>query len=93
MVILNGMTYKMGAKGQVVIPKELRERHGLAPGDEVVFEERDGEIVVRKRRSKAEIVRELVGSLPPSEIDPLTELMEEKRRDREREERKFGSFR
>jgi AbrB family looped-hinge helix DNA binding protein len=32
------MTYRVGAKGQVVIPKELRERAGLQPGADVEFE-------------------------------------------------------
>jgi AbrB family looped-hinge helix DNA binding protein len=84
------MTYKVGAKGQVVLPKELRERHGIRPGDEVVFDDADGEIVVRRAKSKAQLLDELVGSLPPSEVDPLQVLMDEKRRDREREDQKLG---
>jgi AbrB family looped-hinge helix DNA binding protein len=32
------MTHRVGAKGQVVIPKELRERTGLSPGADVEFE-------------------------------------------------------
>jgi AbrB family looped-hinge helix DNA binding protein len=84
------MTYKVGAKGQVVLPKELRERHGIRPGDEVVFDDADGEIRIRRAKTKAEILDELVGSLPPSDIDPLEELLAERRRDREREDRKFG---
>jgi antitoxin PrlF len=31
------MTYRVGAKGQVVIPKSIREHLGIAPGDEVEF--------------------------------------------------------
>jgi antitoxin PrlF len=43
------MTQKMGAKGQVVIPKDLRKQANLGPGDDVTFEPvDDGGIVVRK---------------------------------------------
>ena len=38
----------MGAKGQVVIPKDLRERAGLGPGSNVSFEPVDDGIVVRR---------------------------------------------
>jgi AbrB family looped-hinge helix DNA binding protein len=35
---------KVGERGQVTIPKELRERRGIEGGDEVVFVEVDDEI-------------------------------------------------
>lgn len=86
------MTYKVGAKGQVVLPKELREELGIKPGDEVVFDRGDDEIVVRRARSKAEIVDGLFGALA-APGKPLTqELVESRARDREREDRKFGDF-
>ncbi len=77
-----GMTTRVGPKGQVVIPKAIRDRLGLNPGDRVRVEQ-EGEAV---RVSKAVTVDELVGSLPPSEVNPLEVLMEERRRDRERED-------
>jgi AbrB family looped-hinge helix DNA binding protein len=38
------MTQRVGAKGQVVIPKQMRDELGLQPGAEVEFE-REGETV------------------------------------------------
>jgi AbrB family looped-hinge helix DNA binding protein len=42
------MTQRVGAKGQVVIPKELRDQAGLGPGTNVDFEAVDDGIVVRR---------------------------------------------
>jgi len=42
------MTQRVGAKGQVVIPKDLRERAGLGPGADVSFEPVDDGIIVRR---------------------------------------------
>jgi AbrB family looped-hinge helix DNA binding protein len=42
------MTQRMGAKGQVVIPKALREQAGLGPGDDVAFEPVGDGIVVKR---------------------------------------------
>jgi AbrB family looped-hinge helix DNA binding protein len=47
-VILDGMTHRIGTKGQVVIPIELRTKLGLEPGDEVEFR-LDGSAVVMER--------------------------------------------
>ena len=46
-VILTGMTHRVGAKGQVVIPKDLRDRLGIVPGDEVEFALDEGGDAVR----------------------------------------------
>jgi antitoxin PrlF len=40
-------TARLSAKSQVVIPKEVRERLGIGPGDLLAFEVRGDEIVVR----------------------------------------------
>jgi len=39
-------TRTVGERGQVTIPKRLRERFGIEGGDEVVVRERDGRIVI-----------------------------------------------
>lgn len=49
------MTTRLGPKGQVVIPKELRDRVSLHPGDEVDFELRDEAIVITPRRWPAKL--------------------------------------
>lgn len=38
---------KVGERGQVTIPKELRERRGIEGGDEVVFVEVNDEIRIK----------------------------------------------
>ncbi|MDP2712739.1 MAG: AbrB/MazE/SpoVT family DNA-binding domain-containing protein [Solirubrobacteraceae bacterium] len=47
------MTGRIGSKGQVVIPKAIRDRANLHPGDEVDFELRDAEIVLVARQRPA----------------------------------------
>jgi len=41
------MTHRIGPKGQVVIPKELRDELGIEPGDEVSFWLHDDHVAVR----------------------------------------------
>lgn len=52
---LLGMTHRVGAKGQVVIPKDLRERAGLTPGADVEFA-LDGRSVSIKAADSREVL-------------------------------------
>ncbi len=49
---------ELGKKGQVVIPKDIREYMGLRPGAGVLFEARGGEVVLRPEKNPAAIVEE-----------------------------------
>lgn len=79
------MTVKVGPKGQVVIPKAIRDRLGIRAGDPMVVEQLAGDHAVRI--AKALTIEDLAGSLPDSEIDPLEVLARERRREQERERR------
>lgn len=46
---------KVGERGQVTIPKELRERLGISPGDEVVVREEDGQLIIKTPVTKEEL--------------------------------------
>lgn len=39
---------RVGPKGQIVIPKRLRDEFGISPGDEVIIREELGGILVKK---------------------------------------------
>lgn len=87
------MTHKVGVKGQVVIPKAIRERIGIQPGDEVVFELSGNEVRIRRmedaQEAKAAEIRTLRGiwSAPGGGTAALTA---ERRLEREAEDRKTG---
>jgi AbrB family looped-hinge helix DNA binding protein len=49
---------KVGERGQVTIPKPLRERFAIGPSTEVEFIEQAGELVLRKRLSQATAARQ-----------------------------------
>ena len=48
---------KIGRRGQVTIPKDLRERFGLKPETEVEFQVVDNSILLRKKPRKLALAR------------------------------------
>jgi len=84
-------TYKMGPKGQVVIPKQIRDHLDLKPGDRLLVREQADGVHIRKALADPDERRAIVASLRgvlaggPS----LTAVLEAERRlEREREHRK-----
>ncbi len=81
-VILNGMTYRVGPKGQVVIPKDLRDELGIEPGDEVSFWLDGDHVALRPTRHRPSLRGRFEGSA-------LTEdLTAQRQADRIREARR-----
>ena len=77
------MTARVGQKGQVVIPKQLRDRFGIQPGVEVVFVAEDEGVRVQRARE----LRELGGMFAGSGLHE--ELVTERRREQRREQRRL----
>jgi len=46
---------KVGERGQVTLPKELREKLGIHGGDEVLVREEDGKITIEKPVTREEL--------------------------------------
>jgi AbrB family looped-hinge helix DNA binding protein len=56
------MTTRLSTKGQLIIPKDLRERRGWSVGTELVIEERGDSLVLRRAEEPRETrLDELVG--------------------------------
>ncbi len=55
----------ISTKGQVVIPKDIRQRHGWSPGTELQVEDRDDCVVLRRTEvPPRSSVDDLLGCLP-----------------------------
>ena len=69
------MKSRISEKGQVTIPKRLRDQLGIHAGDELEFEAEQGRIVVR-RVAERDAIDRLYGSLRlPAPTDVLIEQM------------------
>lgn len=44
---------KVTSKGQITIPKKVREALGVHPGEDIGFEEKDGVMVIKKALAKS----------------------------------------
>lgn len=64
---------KVTAQGQISVPAEIRKKLGLGPGSVLEWEEKSGEVIVRKagRHTSSDVHQALfgIGSQPKSKID------------------------
>ena len=56
------MTHTVGPKGQVVIPKDLRDALGIAAGDQVTFWREGDHVAVAPARSRRPLRGRFAGS-------------------------------
>jgi antitoxin PrlF len=59
----------MTSKGQVTVPKRIRDELGLRPGDSIAFSMENGCVTLRKAYPS---LKDLMGSLPAREV-PMDE--------------------
>ena len=61
----------VGPKGQVVIPKRMRDTLGLKPGVEVILEMRDQEIVIKKPQVRGSYTEYFITTSSPKLKKPV----------------------
>ncbi len=59
---------KIGERGQITIPKRLREKYGLLPNMECEFRPEKNGIIIIKKSSKTSPVEQTFGILKKNEI-------------------------
>jgi len=78
----------ISSKGQVVIPVELRKKFKLRPSTKIIFGVENGKLTLEPTAFDQVIA--LKGCLADVQEDIEGMLMDERRKDRERDERKFA---
>jgi AbrB family looped-hinge helix DNA binding protein len=78
-------TTRISTKGQVVIPKAVREALGLRPGDELTVELENGAIrLVPRKKGLEEALKALPGHPPRIEFENEEALFEAEKREAKR---------
>ncbi len=80
-------TATVSSKGQLVIPAEIRKRLRIKGGTRVAIDERDGQITLTPNPYEALLA--LRGCLNHVKEDVEALMMEERRKDRERDEARY----
>lgn len=78
---------RVGEKGQVVIPKEIREQTGIKEGAEVVVEAKDGTVTIRRASPPTENYVDYFTTTYSKKLDNkvnIRELLEEERVERQK---------
>ena len=74
---------EIGEKGQVVIPKDIREFLDLKEREKVIFEVKDNEVVLKKEQDPREFIKDFLNvpgkekKRPDEAIKEIKEIYEE----------------
>lgn len=79
-------TTRITRKGQVTIPKELRDEYGLEEGDELLWQPTEDGITVRKATRAAGRGMLVDDDVPDSKREEMAEAMESEIRENRRTE-------
>lgn len=74
------MRRSLGEKGQIVIPKDVRDYLGLKPGSEVILEVRGRELIIKPGEDPEKFIEEFVNvpkKLKSVDINMLKKVLEE----------------
>lgn len=65
-----GLT-KVDTKGRVVIPKDIREKMGITPGEEFLITEIDGDTIIIKRFDVKKMLEKMIKNAKGLDLDEL----------------------
>lgn len=70
----------LGEKGQIVIPKDIREQFNLKPGSRMIFEVKDKEVTIKPAKEPEKFVEEFTNipkKLKKINMKKLKKILEE----------------
>jgi AbrB family looped-hinge helix DNA binding protein len=80
------MTTRLSTKGQLIIPKEIRDRHGWTPGIELALEDHGDHVVLREADSLPKTtLADILGCMkyqgPPRTLEEMEDAIAQGARD------------
>jgi antitoxin PrlF len=72
------VTAKLTSKGQITIPKKVRDKLGIVSGEDIIFEEKNGIFFIRKGVRKSPFDK-WIGYLKTTKVKKTDTIIEELR--------------
>ena len=79
----NALNVQIGQRGVITLPKKLRERYNLQPGDEVTILDLDGVFILSRRRSEIDALADQITQALTEEGETLESMLTALREERE----------